>query len=287
VTLYAFDGASPFSLTAAKKAGAVVITGYIVGHPGGMDPIDKARVTAIRKLGMGFLPNWERAADYLVNCGYTGGKAAGLEAVAALRKLGVPDDGTVACPFSWDVWLDPALYQQCGRVADGIIDGLGGHYLFTAYGQGGLIDYLADTGRLQSEGWLSGSTSFPGYNAADRRVALVQHTRTTVPGTDLNVVTDPSGVHAWWPPNSPYGDEMPTPADLWNFVIEDGDGHKATAASWLFHTNDKADQAIAAAKSASDAVKALQAVVATIQAGGVDPVALAQAIAEHIDLTAK
>jgi hypothetical protein len=204
MTLYAYDGASAFDLAAAKRHGAVLITGYIVGHPGGFNPIDQQRIRQIHALGMGFLPNWERGAAYLVNCSKADGVAAGREALAALRALGVPDDGTVACPFSWDVSIDPSRYAHCGDVADGIIAGLAGHYLFSAYGQGGLIDYLARTGRLQAEGWLSASTSFPGYDAASPRVALVQRIGSPVAGTDQDLVTDPANVHAWWPANSPY-----------------------------------------------------------------------------------
>jgi hypothetical protein len=204
VTLYAYDGASAFDLAAAKDHGAVLITGYIVGHPGGMDPITPQRVRQIHALGMGFLPNWERGAGFLVSCSRAEGVAAGREAVAALRALGVPDDGTVACPFSWDVNVAPSQYARCGIAADGIIDGLAGRYLFTAYGQGGLIDYFARTGRLQSEGWLSASSSFPGYDAASPRVALVQRVGSPVPGTDQNILTDPANVHAWWPAGSPY-----------------------------------------------------------------------------------
>jgi hypothetical protein len=268
VTLYAYDGASAFDLAAAKREGAILITGYIVGHPGGMEPITPARIEQIHALGMGFLPNWERGAGYLVTCSRADGVAAGREAVAALRARGVPEGGTVACPFSWDVWVNPGQYAHCGVVADGIIDGLGGHYLFTAYGQGGLIDYLADTGRLQSEGWLSASKSFPGYNAADSRVALVQRVGTPVPGTDQNIVTDPANVHAWWPAGSPYGEAMLTAADVWNFEIVDPNNpaYKTTAKSWLAETNEKVDKAIATAKAAGAAATALAATVKELQA---------------------
>jgi hypothetical protein len=216
VRLYAYDGASAFDLADAKAHGAILITGYIVGHPGGMDPITARRVHQIHELGMGFLPNWERGASYLVTASHAQALAAGNEAVAALRALEVPDDGTIACPFSWDVNVAPSQYAHCGAVADGIIEALAGRYRFTAYGQGGLIDYFARTGRLQSEGWLSASSSFPGYDAASPRVALVQRVGSPVPGTDQNIVTDPANVHAWWPPGSPYaaGGHMTMDADV-------------------------------------------------------------------------
>jgi hypothetical protein len=213
--MYAFDGASAFSLAAAKAAGAVLITGYIVGHPGGMDPIDKARVQEILALSLGFLPNWERGADYLVNCGHDGGVAAGQEAVAALQALGIPE-GT-ACPFSWDTQIAPSLYPQCGQVADGIIAGLAGHYRFSAYGQGGLLEYFRTTSRMSVKGWLSGSEGFPGFDVNSPHVGLVQShdahgkwLNTTVSGTDVNTVLDPHNLGALWPANSPYAQEALT-----------------------------------------------------------------------------
>lgn len=214
---YGYDGASPFDLNAAKQHGAVLITGYLVGSPGGFDPISKARVDQIRALGMGFLPNWERGAAYLVSCGKGGGEAAGREAVAALRALGVPGDGTVACAFSWDTNVHPSLYPQCGVVADGIIAGLAGGYLFSAYGQGGLLDWFHATGRMHVKGWLSGSSSFPGFNVAGPNVGMVQSHNaagewldTGVAGTDINTVIDPHALGAWWSAGSPYtnGDDM-------------------------------------------------------------------------------
>lgn len=222
MALLAYDGASAFDLNAAKQHSGIAITGYLVGHPGGFNPIDKARVNQIRAMGMGFLPNWERGADYLVSCGKAGGIGAGQEALAAMRALGVPDNGTVACPFSWDVNVNPGLYPQCGQVADGIIAGLAGHYLFSTYGQGGLIDYFRATGRMKVKGWLSGSTSFPGFNASGPNIAMVQShdaagnwINTQVPGTDVNTVIDPRALGAWWPAGSPYIGEQPvTPAEI-------------------------------------------------------------------------
>lgn len=200
MTLYAYDGASPFSLTDAKAHGAVLITGYIVGHPGGYDPIDKKRIQQIRALGLGFLPNWERGASFLVSCGYSGGVGAGREAVTALEALGVPHGTAVV--FSWDTHVDPADYSRVGKVADGIIDGLAGKYVFSAYGQGDLLAYLRTTGRMKVKGWLSASKSFPGYDEASPHVGLVQKIGTPVPGTDQDVVTDPYNLGAWWPDGS-------------------------------------------------------------------------------------
>ena len=214
MTLYAYDGASPFSLSDAKAKGAILITGYIAGHPGGYDPISKARVNEIRAAGMGFLPNWEIGADYLVTCGKSGGLAAGKQAVAALTSLGVPYNGTIAVVFSWDTYIQPAQYAQCAQVADGIIEGLAGKYLFSAYGQGGLLSYLSETGRMKVKGWLSASSGFPGYDPTASYVGLVQETSTNVPGTDRDhIITDPHNIGAWWPDGSPYGDDVALTTD--------------------------------------------------------------------------
>lgn len=209
--MLAYDGASAFDLAVAKQHGAILITGYLVGHPGGQNPITRERVAEIRSAGMGFLPNWERAADYLVTCGKAGGFGAGQEALTAMRALGLPDNGTVACAFSWDVSIAPDRYPLCGEVADGIISVLGAHYLFSAYAQGGLLDYFRATGRARVKGWLSGSASFPGFDVTSPNVGMVQShdadgnwLATQVPGTDVNTVIDPHALGAWWPPGSPY-----------------------------------------------------------------------------------
>jgi hypothetical protein len=293
MTLYAYDGASPFDMGLAKQHGAVAITGYIVGHPGGFNQIDKTRVDDALQLGLGFVPNWERGASYLVTCGRSGGLAAGQEAVPALRALGLPDDGTISCVFSWDTAISASLYPQCGQVADGIIAGLAGHYLFSAYGQGGLIDYFVATGRMKPayghpvKGWLSGSSSFPGYNPRSPNVAMIQSRdlagnwlTDAVPGTDINIITDPYGLHAHWPASSPYGgDEVFTDADakkFWDHPIgipqKGGGTDVGTAAQALHDARQIAalarDNAADAKKSAGDAlarVTALETELAAIK----------------------
>lgn len=305
---YAYDGASPFDLTAAKAHGAVAISGYLVGNPGGYNPVDRARVAAIRGLGLGFVPNWERGAAYLVGCGRPGGVAAGIEAVVACRSLGVPDDGTVAVFFSWDAYVDPSLYAQCGVVADGIIAGLAGHYLFSAYGQGGLINYLISTGRIKPgvKGWLSMSEGFPGFNAQSPNVAMVQEHDASgvwysspVAGTDVNTITDPHGLHAWWPDNSPYGADMPltqteiqaVATAVWGAQLHavNADGSSGSgnhpASAWLTGAASAASRAASTPPAAVD-VNALAAqIVAKIGADLATQVA--QAIPAHVQLAVK
>lgn len=279
MTGLAFDRAGMFDATeldGLKRAGAIAVCGYIVGTPGGMAHIDKAHVDLILSKGLGFVPNWERKADYLVSCGKAGGFAAGMEALAACRALGVPDDGTVAVVFSWDTFVGPSLYPQCGEVADGIIQGLGGRYLFSAYGQGGLLDFLAQTGRMKPgvKGWLSMSEAFPGFwvgsppKMNSLNVAMVQEHHadgswytSPVPGTDVNTILNPAALHAWWPDNSPYGDNM-QPQDVWNFIIESSTGGRQTAAQRLIEAETNVAALVAQ-------VKALQARLDKLSSDGV------------------
>jgi len=288
----AYDGASPFSLTDAKAAGAVLITGYIVGRPGGYDPISRARVQEILSLGLGFLPNWERGADYLVNCGHGGGIAAGQEAVTALRALAIPE-GT-ACTFSWDTYIRPALYPQCGQVADGIIAGLAGRYEFSAYGQGGLLDYFRSTGRMAVKAWLSGSESFPGFDVTAPAVGMVQShdasgkwLKTTASGTDVNTVLDPYNLGALWPANSPYAQEADmTPAQEAAITARFDKIDERLTALFAVDTNGDGKRDITG--TVQGAVRTeLARVMSHLAAGSVDPVALAKAIAAHVDLVAK
>jgi hypothetical protein len=221
--MFAFDGAAAFDLDAAARAGAVAVTGYIVGTPGGLPHIDKGRIDQIRAKGMGFYPNWERAIDALVHAGHSGGVDAGQEALEALRGFGVPDDGSVACAFSWDVDVAPAQFESCGVVADGILDGLGGHYRFTAYASAGLIKYLTDTGRISGvKGWLSESEGFNGFSTVDwsKYVAMVQNhdahgnwLDSPVPDTDIDTILDAAALGAWWAPGQQFaiGEDDMTP----------------------------------------------------------------------------
>ena len=202
MTLYAFDGASPFDLAAAKANGAVVITGYVIGRPGGMAPIDKARVDQVLSMGMRFLPNAELAADFFQTCTLAEAQQMGAEASAANRALGLPADNTVACPASFDFDFTDyeAKYQKLlayGR-------GLNG-YLPRAYGPYGFLEYITQPGRMPgTKHWLMMSTFGRPYNPASPGVCMVQeHTlsgawlNSPVAATDISTITDLEAVHAY------------------------------------------------------------------------------------------
>jgi hypothetical protein len=92
---------------------------------------------------------------------------------------------------------------------------MGGHYQPLGYGQVDLINYWAAHG-LPGPHWLMGSTwrsssQFAGHEVGSPHVALVQShdaagnwLRSPVAGTDINTVTQPGRLPAWWPPGSPY-----------------------------------------------------------------------------------
>jgi hypothetical protein len=212
VTLYAYDGANPgFDLAAAKANGGIVATVYIVGTPGGMPHADRARVAAIRAAGMGVLPNWERAADFFGTCTVADARAAGVEALAACKALGFPADGTIQVPFSFDFDVPSTRFREMGAKVDAVTAGLTSAYVPMVYAQTDLIDYLVSHGYLAGKQWLMASTWGRPYNPASPNVCLVQShdaagnwINSHVTGTDINTVTDPHALGAWWPDGSPY-----------------------------------------------------------------------------------
>lgn len=221
--LYGYDGASPFNLRAARKHGGIVATVYIVGTPGGFAHADRARVNEIRAHGMGVLPNWERAADFFRTATLADCRAAGREALEACRALGIPDDGTVGVAFSFDYQVPASGFARATAQLKACGEGMAGHYRPLGYGQIDLIEYWAAHG-LPGPHWLMGSTwrsssVFAAHEVGSPHVALVQShdahgawLSSPVPGTDINTVTQPSRLPAWWPTSSPYA--SPVPADL-------------------------------------------------------------------------
>lgn len=217
-TLYAFDGASAFNLAAAKRAGGICATTYIRGRPGGYDHADAARVTAIRTEGMGASPNWESTADYFGTCSVTDAHWAGTDALRACRELGYPDDGTIAVSFSFDFDVPAGRYAEMGAKVRQITAGLAGHYQTMIYGQESLIVYLVVHGYITGKHWLMMSTFGQAYDPMASYFCMVQGhdingnwiQNQAIPGTDINTVTDPYALNAWWPTGSPYstGDDM-------------------------------------------------------------------------------
>lgn len=210
MALLAYDGASAFDLNVAKQHGGIAIADYLVGHPGGYDPANEARVIHTRFLGMGPIPNWERAAGFFNACTVADARTAGAEGAAASRALGFPADGSIRVYFSFDEYVTGARFVEMGQKFDAVRAGCVG-YQAAVYGQYSLINYLVTTGHAPGKHWLSGSTFNEPYNPSGPNIAMVQShdaqgnwINTQVPGTDVNTVIDPRALGAWWPPGSPY-----------------------------------------------------------------------------------
>lgn len=302
---FAYDGASMFDLAAAKNAGGIIATVYIVGSPGGMPHADKARVDAIRAQGLGALPNWERAANFFLTCSVTDAKAAGVEALAACKALGFPADGSIQVAFSIDVQVPPSRFAEIGQKVDAAGAGLTSAYQVMVYAQSDLIDYLVAHGHVTGKQWLMGSTWGNPYNAGSPNVCLVQShdaagnwLNSHVGGTDINTVTDPNAVGAWWPDGSSYGGNIMDAATAARFDAIDAhlraQDERITSLFQVDATGDGKSDYTGTVQSADRTalaqlvtqVAALQAAVSKLQTGGVDPVAVAQAIAQHVKLTA-
>jgi hypothetical protein len=134
---FAYDGAYARDLNAMQANGAIAVTVYLTGN----FAVDAGWVAEIHARGLGVVPNYEQAADELVNAGFSGGMAVGARAMAAAKALGVPADGSVAIVYSIDVNVAPALFPQIGAAFDGINAVTHGQYLAEAYGEGALIDW--------------------------------------------------------------------------------------------------------------------------------------------------
>lgn len=221
MSMWVYDGASPFSLDAAKANGAVGITGYIIGRPGGYYPITKARVDQIRAKGMGFVPNWERAADAFLRLTVGECGQAGVESMRANQALGVPDG--VRTYFSIDTQVSTDRFPEMAQKLDAAQAGMGGHYPAGLYGQSNLIDWLGShptRSSIRGKHWLMMSTWNQYYHADSPYVCMVQEHNldgswhsSPVPNTDCNLVTDARAIGAWWPDGSPYGGEVDMPLD--------------------------------------------------------------------------
>jgi len=200
------------------------------------------------------VPNWEGWANELVGESYAQGQADAREALAAL-PTGIPRNGSVKIYFSIDVLVAYNGITKCDEAMRGvnsIVRPAG--FQTGVYAEGALIDRYVKLGLAQGKQWLSGSSSFPGFDPKSPNVCIVQShdangnwMNSPVPGTDVNTVTDPHAIGAWWPDGSPYEGDIVTPADIkavvdgvWAkaFVVPNTDGKEtASAAQFLIWGN--------------------------------------------------
>lgn len=320
--LYAFDDADPtISATAMRQHGGIVAACYIVGFPGGYSHVDKARVLALRAAGLAPLPNWERAADFFASATLTECRAAGAEALAAARQEGFPDDGSIDLPASFDYNIPPSKYATAAAELAAFNEGLAGHYRAIAYGPFGFLAYLAAHGQPGPH-WLMASTfsttsQFTAAQVAAPFVGLVQShdaagnwLKSPIPGTDINTVTRPGALGAWWPDGSPYGGTVSAQDVITALKSPEGQQLLGQAVAQyripnhfkgtptietllayvderVLSTDSRTAAAVTDVAALATQLTNLQQQVAAIQTGGIDPVALAKAIADHIDLAAK
>ena len=263
--LLAFDAANPtISIAAMVEHGAIAAPVYIRGNPGGFEPSDAHRVTALREAGLAPWPNWESTADFFAHCSLDDARAAGEEACEVARRLGFPDDGTISVPFSFDYEVPADQLRHALDVLTACQDGLGDAYLATSYGQSNLIAFLGHHGFGTTGHWLMASTfqktssiAQPSsvYDIGSEFVCMVQSHHldgswfdTPVPGTDVNVVTRPDKLAAWWPDGSEFA--LPSAQDIadaiWKHKLSDGD-REQPAAAWLKQSRNLSDPARIAA----------------------------------------
>jgi hypothetical protein len=214
MVLHAYDGAYLRAVTQVKAVGGIAMNLYVSG----MYAVPTGYANTVRAAGVGCWPNYEVGLWELVS-NKAAGEAAARRGVADAIRAGFPADGTIWFPFSVDVNVPPSRYGEVGAAFDGINAVVAGRFLVGCYGQGGLIDYLHNTGRTHAKGWLSSSSSYPGFNPASPNVCLVQQhdangnwINTDVPNSDINTITDVANLHAWWPAKSKYGADMPLSA---------------------------------------------------------------------------
>lgn len=194
-------------------------------------------------------------------------------------QLTLDKRGASDCASALDISLSPSLMQTCTR------------RLLTAAKAGdprlkGLREFCGTLNGADTYPWDLSTNTSEGVNSWDNSHLWHIHLSFFRAYADDYTTLAPiaqvlAGIQ---------GDDMPTPADLWNYVITDAAGNKTTAGSWLTHTNDKADQAIAAAKAATAAATALAGQVKQLQAAvaALDPsAALGGTATVTIDLAAK
>jgi hypothetical protein len=237
--LTTFDSASPWDeqrLTRIKnKCNGIAVSVYIRGTPGSFRHASKEDVALVRAHGLGLIPNAEWAADTFKFSNIVQMRQNATEALNAALALGFPDDGTVALPLSWDYQIPRTDFARQLDHLSLCQDVFGGKFVATAYGQSNFLTYLGNHGFGDRGHWLMGSTwinqdmdqSDPtkkkAYNIGSPFVAQVQSHHlngfwwpSPVAASDVNAVTQPNKLAAWWPDGSEFN--MALSADDKKFI---------------------------------------------------------------------
>lgn len=207
----AYDGAfvDEATVVEAVKAGAVAFNHYLTGQHASTS----CSPALAHKHGLGSIATYERAPGELVGLSRKGGQAVGQVIAAAMTSAGYPH-GT-AFYASVDVRLAAGDSGACDQALLGIRDVIDGRWQTRVYGQGSLLQHVYGAHLVDGPGWLSGSKSYPGWQIASVApyTCMVQQVGSDIPSTDRNTVTSIEALDAWWPDDSPYGDNM-TPAQF-------------------------------------------------------------------------
>lgn len=299
MTLYMYDAAYKPNLDQVVAHGGIAMSVYLTGSYANTC----AQPSELHAKKLGALGNYEQAPDELLHCGKSGGVDIGKRAAAAYVAKGAPADKNLVIAYSVDVDAPPSSFPAIAEAFDGIRIGAAtvGQFRQKVYGEGALIDYLIAHGKVDGHvEWLSASTSFPGFDAADPNVGTVQLIGSPVPGTDEDRITSTEWLDGiWWPAGSPYDKGDNPMADLtkeqldeiadavWERRIKDGEVDWE-AASYLTGARN---QALAAARTLTAAngalaritalqkdMAALKAAVANVSAAGLDEDALVDKI---------
>jgi hypothetical protein len=300
VTLYAFDAAYSPDLAKVAAAGGIAVNGYLTGKFVNTTTQPAAALAA----GLGFIPTYEEAQAELVGASRATGQAVGNKIAAAFRAKGLPDDGSIAVYPSVDVNVGNAA--ACDQAFRGIKDVLGNGVSLRCYSEGIIIDRLVAAGLVDGKCWLAAPTSWPGYNASDGNVCMVQQVGQFIPGysTDRNLITDVGAIGAYWPAGSPFAG-----SSQGGFLMALTDAEQAEALGILRDLHQAVSPGQTTAGGTLAAIlpgvqaalnklnqlagndAALQAAIAKITPAGqpgptFDPVAFAHVLADHVKLVA-
>lgn len=282
-TLYAYDAAFPAPGVVYKAHGGVAANVYVSGTYAQ----NASHVAALRLAGIAPWPNYERGLWELVS-NRAAGQAAAKIGIADAIRCGFPSNGTIWFPFSVDVSVNPTQYSQVADAFQGIQDINNGRYLISCYGQGGLIQYLRAHKVIDQKGWLSSSSSFPGYNRDSPDVCIYQEFGNFITGysTDRNTITDVTALHAWWPDHSPYGGDDMSATDV-QAIINDLHPALSRVQDNINESQLEARTAVAALATTVNKISADVAALKTGIAPAIDYDALAKALAAHLVISAK
>jgi hypothetical protein len=240
----AFDSASPWDAERLHRikslSDAPVVTFYIRGTPGGFRHATADDVQRARSQGIGCVPNWESTSDFFRTATITDCKAAGAEALAAARACGFPDDGSIQLPFSFDYEVASGQLEPAENQLAACQEGLTSAFRATVYGPSNLIRYLGHHGWGDRGHWLMASTfqsssviAQPSdvYDIGSPFVAMVQSHHANgdwftspVRDADVNTITQPDKLGAWWPEGSEFAG-MPSLDEILDGVEKRVFGH--------------------------------------------------------------